>query len=492
MTASLLRLSEETLLKSIWNIANHTFPGCQIRLTGGWVRDRLRGVPSNDIDLILWQANPQQFASSILQHFPGSMHPMEPAPDKSRKVEAVKLYLYTPGEERFELDLMQITHGSNFHEALQGDALRRDFTINALFYDYQYQCIDDPTRGLDDLNQQQLRLTGNNPLRLQEDPLRLLRLARFHAQLGFNIEKQTRTAMECPTTISLLRQVSTERIGQELWQISSQDGTSAALELLFECGALDTLLTMALGEVNLAPWDIDQMTPHHHLSLWQHSLMALKCMEKKVSNSSDLQKRSALLLAALLHDIGKRCPWLWQNNERGHRTYYGHEHASATMTETFLRHYHFPQSFCARVKALVKSHMLPASLAQAKDKTLRNFLRKAVQEELDWHDTFALCYCDIVSKGKSPEETSMILTQLTKLEQRVSIVERHCHEIGRPPQQPLFNGHAIMKIFSNHTPGPWIGEVQQALLEIQDEQPAIETSHAAALLRESFPAYVAP
>ncbi|ADU65003.1 Polynucleotide adenylyltransferase region [Desulfurispirillum indicum S5] len=489
---------EQWLLQTLQEIGT-SLGGHGVRIAGGWVRDHLRGIVTSDMDVLLLNMDAEAFAERLQQRGYGSRHIIEPKPAQARMARTVRVCLSLPSGERFEVDLGTLAtgDGESLDEALRQDAAGRDLTINALFYDPATATVEDRTgQGLDDLRRGLLRVPGARRCNLWDDPLRLLRIARFHATTGFAVEAQTRCLMDDRQLQQrLVRCTSPERIGQELLAMWSHPRGSRAMELLHDCGVLDALLLASQGEgelvEQLASWDMDQGNGHHALNLWQHSIAAMACMGGQQADA-DRQTLALLQAAALLHDVGKRYRPLWGEKEGVGRTYHAHEHTSAHMVQSLCIWLCLGRRFCESLCALVRAHMLPSGLKDAKDPALRRFLRRMAEEGVQWRSVFALSHCDILAKGQADEQLAPVLSQLASLEQRLEGLEAQAASLGTPIGRPVLNGRQIMEVFGNSTAGPWVGEVLQALLEMQDTEPAMDSAEAARRLRALFPAYGAP
>ncbi len=204
--------------------------------------------------------------------------------------------------------------GVTFTRTLTEDLARRDFTVNAMAYSPDVGLIN-PFGGLNDLHEKRLRCVGDPDHRFQEDALRILRLLRFSAVLGFSPEENTLRAAE--RNMSDLRYVSAERIFTELKKLLC--GKNACEVLMRD----RVILAQVIPE--FAPmFDFDQRNPHHHLDVWAHSVAAL----------SHVPPEPTIRIAALLHDIGKPSCFTVDENRIGHC--YGHAQIGAEIAEEIL------------------------------------------------------------------------------------------------------------------------------------------------------------
>ena len=242
MTSSALALTdqESTLRRLLLDVAQyvgslngHKTP--QLRFTGGWVRDKLLGSESHDIDIGIDSLTGVQFGDHMknyLNHadsrsrYPsgvlGALAKIEANPEKSKHLETVTTKIFG-----LEIDLVNLRKETYTEESRnpamefgspEEDALRRDATVNALFYNLSSGKVEDLTgRGLQDLDRKVIK-TPLRPLQtFKDDPLRVLRAIRFASRLGFEIDKDDMAAMKDSSIKEALRiKISRERIGVEV------------------------------------------------------------------------------------------------------------------------------------------------------------------------------------------------------------------------------------------------------------------------------------
>lgn len=230
------------------------------------------------------------------------------------------------------------------------DAERRDFTINALYFDPIEKIIFDPTGGLTDLENKIIRFVGDPKKRIDEDPLRMLRASRLHGQLGFKIEKRSFAAIK--TRAKLLTDVSGERIKMEFDKILLSKNRSDAIKLLDAAG----LLKFIIPEFE-ALKKFSHQSKQYHLegTMFDHTLLVLKAAT--ILNLD-------LLYALLFHDIGK--PEVGKKvlkNEGWVVSTKGHTDVSIDIFLRFTKKVHFSKSSRNNVVWLIKNHMLMKDFA---------------------------------------------------------------------------------------------------------------------------------
>ncbi|KAK9459124.1 uncharacterized protein V1516DRAFT_642678 [Lipomyces oligophaga] len=230
-----------------------------LRLTGGWVRDKLLGLPSSDLDVAVNRMTGYNFGvalSEFSEHeekFSNAMqglHKIAMNPDSSKHLETTTTMIYGIDVDLVNLRSEEYTESSRIPIMRFGtpeeDALRRDATLNALFYNLQTSQVEDFTgRGLDDLKSGILR-TPLEPFKtFQDDPLRALRLIRFASRYNFQIEKSAFDSLSLPEIkIALIEKISRERVGTELYKILTGPDPVLGLSLIHNSGLEDAIFCL--------------------------------------------------------------------------------------------------------------------------------------------------------------------------------------------------------------------------------------------------------
>lgn len=275
---------------------------------------------------------------------------------------------------------------------LEQDAARRDFTVNALYWDILGQRLVDPTgRGMDDLARRTLSATSADPaVIMRDDALRMLRLVRLAAELGFRVDRATFEFVR--RNNALLQDVSRERVAAELKRMLLADGKYSlasrvpahkrALLLLDACGILGQLFPELAEGRNFGK------SYYHKYNVLLHSINACACAPCDVT----------LRLAALLHDIGKPAAWRAQGNMHGHDAR-GTELARARLNALRLEKW-----LIADVCALIGMHMFDLT-GQAKDSTVRQFAVRVGERRFE--QLIALRRADVLGSGR---ETGAVAT----------------------------------------------------------------------------------
>lgn len=231
------------------------------------------------------------------------------------------------------------------------DAQRRDFTINALFYDPFEERVIDFVGGINDLKNGIIRTVGEPYKRFSEDYLRLIRCARFSARFKFKIEEKTLKAMK--ELKSGIKKVSAERIRDEITKILTEGNPKQAFEILYETSLLDEIIP-ELSQLK----DVPQPPEYHpEGDVLTHTLL---CLEKLPQNTSLI-----LALGVLLHDIGKKNTLVIDERIRFPK----HEAIGAEISRNIMERLRFSKNEIESVCWLVKNHMCLLQFPQMKKST---------------------------------------------------------------------------------------------------------------------------
>src|SRR5512142_1232059 len=322
--------------------------GYELALVGGWVRDTLRGQQSPaDLDMTT-DATPDQVLNIT--------------GDWADRTWEVGIAFGTvglrKGNEIFEIT----TYRSEQYErtsrrpdvrygrSLEEDLGRRDFTVNAMAARLPGYDFADPYRGFEALREKVLRTPGPPEQSFGDDPLRILRAARFAAKLGFTVADDVRAAMT--DQAGRLEIVSAERITNELTKLMVTPDPALGVDVLVQTGVADEVLP----EVSRLRMEADEH--HRHKDVYQHSLTVLRqaiALEPRYGLGGDGDGDLVVRLAALLHDIGK--PKTRTLLPDGRVAFHLHEVKGAQMTRRRLTALRFPNDVVKDVSRLVELHL---------------------------------------------------------------------------------------------------------------------------------------
>jgi tRNA nucleotidyltransferase (CCA-adding enzyme) len=295
----------------------HTL-GAELYLVGGSVRDGLLGLEGKDADYVVVGVDLPKLKNTL---------------ETWARVDVVGasfgVLKVTHDTLTVDLALPRTERSTGIHHrdfevsfdpslSIESDLARRDFTINAMARRLSDGALIDPFGGLSDLEQKVLRAVGQPDERFLEDPLRMLRLVRFVAKLGFEPHPQTTSAIR--NLAHLAQSIAPERIQQELLGLLQHIDLLPALRLLRDTGLLAQIIPEYLPCIGY-----DQRNPHHHLSLDEHMFQTVQHAQ-----NASLETK----LAALLHDIGK--PSTQSFGQDGIAHYYLHELKGADLCRQIL------------------------------------------------------------------------------------------------------------------------------------------------------------
>ncbi len=327
-----------------------------------------------------------------------------------------------------------------FSQSLEEDAFRRDFTVNALYLDPLSGEVIDPTGGLSDLEKRLLRATSKNPGDiLRDDGLRILRLARFAAELGFVAEPATLEAAR--EHAGGLVDISPERVQAELNKLLLADVRYRAgeaslvygLALLYESGALEAVLPELARCAG-----VKQKAQYHAYDVLYHSFHACACAPPELT----------LRIAMLLHDIGK--PAALESHGKMH----GHELLSAQMAERILSRFKYPTAIKKEAVELIRLHMYDLK-GEARPRTLK---KRFVQ--LGKERALRLCAVREADVHGSGIETGEVATARRWREVLADMERKNAPFTERELCCTGLDIEGWLSI----PPGPRVGEIKRALL----------------------------
>ena len=423
--------------------------GHEIALVGGPVRDVFLGQRPGDLDLTT-DATPDRV--------------LEMTKGWADKTWTVGIAFGTVGLRKGN-DLFEITtyrseqYGRTsrkpdvqYGRSLEEDLGRRDFTINAMAARLPGYEFTDPYRGFDALREKVLRTPGPPEQSFRDDPLRILRAARFAAKLGFTIAPEVRVAMT--EQAGRLEIVSAERITGELTKLMLTPDPALGIDILVQTEAADEVLP----EVSRLRMEADEH--HRHKDVYQHSLTVLRQaieLEPRYGLDGDLTVR----LAALLHDIGK--PRTRSLLPDGRVAFHLHEVVGAKMTKRRLIALRFPNDVVRDVSRLVELHLRFHGYGEGEwtDAAVRRYVRDAGPLLSRLH---VLTRADCTTRNRA--KAVRLARAYDELELRIAELSEQ-EELARI--RPELDGNEIMRILGL-APGPLVGRAYEFLLELRIAQ----------------------
>jgi poly(A) polymerase len=429
--------------------------GHQLYLVGGSVRDQILGRSTHDLDFAT-SARPELTRTLVATARPDGLYSVGEKfgtigavfGDVVVEITTFRGEVYRPGSRKPEVQ---------YGKTLLGDLARRDFTVNALARDLDSQEIVDPFGGLADLRAGLIQAVGEPTVRFAEDPLRLLRAARFAAQLGFRIAPPTADAMS--RCAPLVAQVSRERIIEEMNKLITAPYASRGMRLLADAG----LLQVFLPEIAAM-----RTTTQGRRSkdVFEHTLRVID------------RTRPDLVLrwAALLHDIGKPRTIVQANGEIH---FPGHEVVGERLSAEILTRLRAQQALTQRVAHLSGLHM---RANQYEDDWSDGAVRRLMRETgTDLGLLLELSTADVTSYRAVKLEAAA--DRVRRLRERIQRLEAEARL--EKLKSPL-DGDDLMRLFARG-PGPWIKPVKEYLLNlVLDGQLAPNDTESAVKLAREF------
>lgn len=341
-----------------------------------------------------------------------------------------------------------------FGDNLEDDLERRDFTINAMALRLPERKLVDPWGGLEHLMARVITTPGPPEVSFGDDPLRMLRAARFSSQLGFDVSPETVQAMT--DLAPRLEIVSVERISDELTKLLLTDDPVPGIRLLVDTGIAE----LVLPEIPALRLERDEHA--HHKDVYEHTLTVLTQaidLEKSRGHEPSLELR----LAALLHDIGK--PATRRIESGGVVTFHHHDVVGAKLATRRLKALRMPNDTIATVARLVELHLRFFGYTDGAwtDSAVRRYVRDA-GEHLEW--LHILTRADVTTRNV--RKADRLSFAYDDLEQRIAAIRE---AEGIAAVRPDLDGEEIMRIL-DLKPGREVGEAYRFLLELRlDEGP---------------------
>ena len=352
-----------------------------------------------------------------------------------------------------------------FGDSLDGDLARRDFSINAMALRLPDRVLVDPSGGMEDLLAGRLRTPGVPEVSFGDDPLRMLRAARFTSQLGFTATPETVEAMTALAPRIAI--VSVERITAELSKLLLSDSPRAGIQLLVDTGIAE----LVLPEIPALRLEIDEHA--HHKDVYEHSLTVLDQAigyEKARGHDPDL----VLRLASLLHDIGK--PATKRVESRGVVSFHHHDVVGSKLAAKRLKALRFDNETVAAVSKLIELHLRFFGYSEGAwtDSAVRRYVRDAGDLLERLH---ILTRADVTTRNR--RKADQLGFAYDDLETRIAEI---AEAEGIAAVRPDLDGEAIMRIL-DLKPGRDVGDAYRFLLDLRLDEGPLGPDEAEARLR---------
>jgi len=354
-----------------------------------------------------------------------------------------------------------------FGDTLESDLVRRDFTVNAMALRVPGRTLVDPTGGVEDLVAGRLRTPVDPAVSFGDDPLRMLRAARFASKLGFQVDPDTEAAIaDLRQTLSI---VSPERIQGELVRLLQTDDPVRGIRILVETHLIDEFLP----EIPALRLEVDEH--HHHKDVYEHTLTVLRqAIELEKARNPDAAPDVPLRLAALLHDIGK--PATRRLEPGGGVTFYHHDLKGARMARKRLQALRFDTDTINSVARLIELHLRFFGYAEGAwtDSAVRRYVRDAGPELERLH---ILTRADVTTRNRR---------KAARLASAYDDIERRIAELAAQEElnamRPELDGNRIQEILGIK-PGREVGEAYRFLLDLRLDEGLLGEEEAERRLR---------
>ncbi len=439
---------------------------CRIFLVGGYIRDALifdkrkaqhtetslaPFFKPKDLDYAVADASAFAFAHHVSLSIGGHFVALDEENDTARVVL----------NDGTTLDFAGCVGGQ-----IESDILRRDFTINALYWDPEKpDMVNDLVGGIEDIANKQVRAIAREAF--IDDPLRLLRAFRFAALLDFKIEETTANWIK--EEHKRIKQVAAERVSLELFSAFAVHKSEAVLWAMAKCGLLEDLLP------ELSPTRQIPQNSHHHLGLFEHSIETLVQAEKILQSSPikllekldeeisfGVTRFAATKVAALLHDIGK--PKTWKVTEEGKHTFIGHETLGFEMISDIAARLKWARTTERLIAKLVKWHLRPGQLFHNGQPTVKAVHRFYRQVGRDLPELIILSLADLqATQGPAllGDKTNVLRQNLIELFNGYFVFMEEVEQIPK-----ILDGKDVMRVLQL-SPGPIVGDILKMLEEAQ-------------------------
>ncbi len=436
--------------------------GFKLALVGGPVRDAILGRLGNDLDFTT-NAHPKE-CEKILNKWADSVWDVGAAFGTiAGKKDEITVEITTYRSESYSADSRK--PNVEFGENIEGDLSRRDFTINAMALELT---TDEPTfidlfGGVSDLQNKVIKTPGKPEDSFSDDPLRMMRAARFMSQLNFEVDPEVVAAMK--SMAKRLEIISSERIRDEFIKTIMGQQPKLGITLLVETGLADIFLP----EVPQLKLEIDEH--HHHKDVYEHSLTVLEQairLEDRLGGAN-----LTLRLAALLHDIGK--PKTRQLIAGGGVSFHHHEVVGSRMCKERMRKLRFDNHMINDVSQLVFLHLRFHGYGSGEwtDSAVRRYVRDAGELLTHLH---LLTRADCTTRNQ--KKADLLAKTYDELEERISVLMEQ-EELNKI--RPDLSGEQIMEILKIK-PSPMVGKAYDFLLELRLEHGPLGEEKAKELL----------
>lgn len=450
------KIKSDTILSKISQSLNN-----EIYLVGGAVRDYLTDNETTDRDIIVMDEDARDFALKVADLFEATFVTLD---DEN------KIYRLVFPDKINYIDVTNPVGGT-----IEKDLMRRDLTINAIAVNIRTCEVVDITGGITDIYNKCLNYVNEH--NFVDDPLRLLRVYRFQALLGFELAPETISAV-CKYA-GLIHKPAVERINYEILKLFSGKYADKALENMNK--------TWMLEEIFPFVKELKQVPPnaHHHLDLFHHSIETVKQIQNLYEKAPDevkshmdnvdfggFSRLTHLKLAGFMHDIGKFSTW---TIEEGKHRFIKHDDVGAKLSVKFLKDLHFSNKQIDYISSMIKYHIYPSHVMTSPQITEKIMMRYVRKMDVSSIDAIILAQADRLS-ARGPEITDEIVERNIN---SLNMLLKFYIEVkdSLKPLPKLLSGNEVMEIL-NLKPSRKLGEIMDALHEAQISGDITTKEHA--------------
>jgi poly(A) polymerase len=423
--------------------------GHELALVGGPVRDAILGRKAPDLDFTT-TATPDETLAIIKPIVDAHWDIGREFGTIGARIGDDQIEITTYRADKYDRDSRkpEVAFGKDLTE----DLLRRDFTVNAMAIRLPERTFVDPFSGLRDLMDGVIRTPGKPEDSFSDDPLRMMRAARFTSQLGFEIEQATFDAMQAMA--SRIEIISAERIQAEFVKLMLGKNPRLGLETLVASG----LAALVLPELPALKLEVDEH--HHHKDVFEHTLTVV---EQAIDYEKDygLEPDFILRFAALMHDVGK--PATRKLEPGGGVSFYHHDLVGAKLAKKRMKELRFDNDSIKAVSLLIELHLRFFGYSDQAwtDSAIRRYVRDAGDQLVRLH---ALTRADVTTRNK--RKADRLAHAYDDLEQRIAVI---AEQEQLDAMRPDLSGEDIMRIL-DLKPSREVGEAYNYLLELRIEE----------------------
>lgn len=437
--------------------------GRELSLVGGPVRDSFLGRPVNDLDFST-DARPEEILALVTPISDTQWDVGRDFGTIAARIAGLTVEITTYRADAYDGETRKPI--VEFGDSLEGDLVRRDFTVNAMALRLPERKLVDPWGGVEDLLAKRIATPGPPEVSFGDDPLRMLRAARFSSQLGFTVADDTVRAMgELAPRLEI---VSVERIQAELAKLLLTDDPVPGIRLLVDAG----IAQLVIPEVPALRLMVDEHA--RHKDVYEHSLTVLAqaiALEKSRGHEPDL----VLRIAALLHDIGK--PATRKIESGGVVTFHHHDVVGAKLAGRRLKALRFDNDTITAVTRLIELHLRFFGYTEGAwtDSAVRRYVRDAAKQLERLH---ILTRADVTTRNV--RKADRLSFAYDDLEGRIDAI---AEAEGIAAVRPDLDGQQIMAILGLK-PGRDVGEAYRFLLDVRLDEGPLGADLAEQRLRE--------